>query len=180
MAISQFYLTGHSFGGYVVGNYAVKYHQYIKKLLLLSPIGVRELTPEEIKAGSADWENRFKGRKGPPKWARMIAKAGWGKKVSPFGLARFAGKKTALKYISRYVENRQKVETDNQREAVTNYMYQIFMRPGTTEYALMILFNLGLLAHLPLGTKEKLLSPDFPIAVSFIYGENDWVRNGVD
>lgn len=39
--IKDFYLAGHSFGGYLVGNYAVKYHQHIRKLLLLSPIGVR-------------------------------------------------------------------------------------------------------------------------------------------
>ena len=38
--IKDFYLAGHSFGGYIVGNYASKYHQYVRKLLLLSPIGV--------------------------------------------------------------------------------------------------------------------------------------------
>jgi hypothetical protein len=60
-------------------------------LLLLSPVGIRELTPEEIEAGGQNWEKRFEGRRGPPKWARFIAKVGWGKKVSPFGLARFIG-----------------------------------------------------------------------------------------
>ena len=39
--LTDFYLVGHSFGGYLVGNYAAKYHQHIKKVLLLSPIGVR-------------------------------------------------------------------------------------------------------------------------------------------
>ena len=39
--LKDFYLSGHSFGGYLVSNYAVKYPQYIKKLLLLSPIGVK-------------------------------------------------------------------------------------------------------------------------------------------
>lgn len=35
-----FFLAGHSFGGYVCGNYAAKYPQHIRKLLMLSPVGV--------------------------------------------------------------------------------------------------------------------------------------------
>jgi pimeloyl-ACP methyl ester carboxylesterase len=41
MKLDQFYLAAHSFGGFVCGNYAHKYPQHIKKLLMLSPIGVR-------------------------------------------------------------------------------------------------------------------------------------------
>lgn len=32
---------GHSFGGYIAANYAIKYHQFLKKLILLSPIGIK-------------------------------------------------------------------------------------------------------------------------------------------
>ena len=38
--LDDFYLAGHSFGGYIAGNYASKYHKHIRKLLLLSPFGV--------------------------------------------------------------------------------------------------------------------------------------------
>ena len=38
--ITNFILAGHSFGGYTAGIYACKYHRHIKKLLMLSPIGV--------------------------------------------------------------------------------------------------------------------------------------------
>jgi len=38
--LTGFILAGHSFGGYVVGHYACRYPQHIKKLLMLSPIGV--------------------------------------------------------------------------------------------------------------------------------------------
>ena len=44
MEISDFYLAGHSFGGYIVGNYAVKYHHHLKKVILMSPIGVKSKT----------------------------------------------------------------------------------------------------------------------------------------
>ena len=39
--LKDFYLVGHSFGGYVVGNYALKHHDKIKKLILLSPLGLK-------------------------------------------------------------------------------------------------------------------------------------------
>lgn len=39
--LTGFYAAAHSFGGYIMGNYAVKYHQHIKKVVLLSPIGIR-------------------------------------------------------------------------------------------------------------------------------------------
>ena len=40
-SITDFYLAGHSYGGYIAGHYALKYHQHIKKLLMISPLGVR-------------------------------------------------------------------------------------------------------------------------------------------
>jgi len=41
MGLTDFFLAGHSFGGHLAGHYAIKYHQHIKKLLLLSPVGIR-------------------------------------------------------------------------------------------------------------------------------------------
>lgn len=55
-------------------------------------------------------------------------------------------------------------------------MYQIYARPGKTEHALMILFSQSILAHIPLGTAEKLLNPNFRFGVSFVYGDSDWIR----
>jgi len=51
------------------------------------------------------------------------------------------------------------------------------LRPGTTEYAILVSFGVGLVCHLPLESVEKLADPNFPIPVSFIYGDNDWVTN---
>ena len=39
--LTDFYLMGHSFGAYLASHYTVKYHQHVKKLLLLSPLGVK-------------------------------------------------------------------------------------------------------------------------------------------
>ena len=39
--LKDFFLVGHSFGGWMVGNYMSKYHENVKKAMLLSPIGLR-------------------------------------------------------------------------------------------------------------------------------------------
>jgi cardiolipin-specific phospholipase len=113
--------------------------------------------------------------KGPPGWAKALISWGWEKNISPFSFARFAGRTGTLKFIAGYVKNRQKVDNEDQASAIRDYMYQVFMRPGTTESALMMCFELGFYSKVtPLGHPDKLLA--MPIPVSFIYGENDWVK----
>jgi pimeloyl-ACP methyl ester carboxylesterase len=58
---------------------------------------------------------------------------------------------------------------------MSDYMYQIIMRAGVTEYAIHLMFNADLHAHLPLAASDKLGSPTFPVPVSFFYGDSDWV-----
>ena len=70
MAITGFYLAGHSFGGYIVGNYAVQYHRHVKKIILMSPIGVKERTSGET---PRDLLKKFEGGKnGNPKIFRIF------------------------------------------------------------------------------------------------------------
>ena len=56
MGLETFFLAGHSFGGYISGNYALRHPQRVKKLLLLSPLGMR-VKPE----GENDWQ-RFQDK----------------------------------------------------------------------------------------------------------------------
>jgi len=49
LGIEEFYLGGHSFGGYMACHYALKYQSRIKKLLLISPVGInKETDPRNI------------------------------------------------------------------------------------------------------------------------------------
>jgi hypothetical protein len=45
------------------------------------------------------------------------------------------------------------------------------MRQGTTEYALMVLFNSNLLAKIPLSNNDRLADPNFPLPISIIFGD---------
>ena len=64
-------MAGHSFGGYIVGNYALKYHMNIKKLILLSPVGLRQpnlqQTYEEL-----DKENNLNDEDTHPAWFALL------------------------------------------------------------------------------------------------------------
>ena len=64
------------------------------------------------------------------------------------------------------------------KETMTQYIYQIFAREGTTEYAIQVNFNFALDCRTPLGDKFK--KSQLPFDFSFIYGEIDWVRLYVD
>ena len=88
MDITDFYLVGHSFGGYQVGLYACKYPFHIRKLVLASPIGVK---PSQAAGEELDLDAKFKGRRRPPKIILKIAEYGFAKKISPFGALRTLG-----------------------------------------------------------------------------------------
>ena len=45
-SLTFFVLAGHGMGGYIAGNYAMKYQKHVRKLLLLSPMGIRPSEPD--------------------------------------------------------------------------------------------------------------------------------------
>ena len=86
---TNFYLSGHSFGGYLCGLYALKYPQHVKKLLLCSPIGVNVRSDKQNK----NVRERLRRRKeesglGPPDWAVNFTKFLWSNKLTPFWFGR--------------------------------------------------------------------------------------------
>jgi pimeloyl-ACP methyl ester carboxylesterase len=85
--VTDFILMGHSFGGYICGNYAVKYHHHLRKLILISSIGIRVKEPGESEFGRVMdkmKEARDQGIKPPPLWAKLMLKFAWARKITPF------------------------------------------------------------------------------------------------
>lgn len=41
--LTEFSFVGHSFGGYLSCHYALRYPQHVKKLILLSPVGLTDI-----------------------------------------------------------------------------------------------------------------------------------------
>jgi hypothetical protein len=77
--------------------------------------------------------------------------------------------------ITNYMKTR--IEDEWEQTIVGAYTYQIFMKEnGTSEYALLVNFTKALQCYLPLGTADKLANPEFPIPVSIVLGDDDWMR----
>ena len=99
MSLTNFYLAGHSFGGYICGHYAYRYPEHLKKILMLSPAGVVWVPPDfDIT------QMKFKNGKKPNKLFKSIATSIWEKKWSPFGVMRtskFIGKKIIKSYLKK-------------------------------------------------------------------------------
>ena len=47
--LTDFILVGHSFGGYIAGMYTERYSKHVKKLILMSPIGLRVPEKGEVR-----------------------------------------------------------------------------------------------------------------------------------
>jgi len=109
MGLQQFLLAGHSFGGYVSGNYTLKHPQRVQRLLLLSPLGIR-VKPE----GEDDWQRfqaksdqvKKQGGSPPPAFLKLMIKSLWNVKVSPISFARVLGLHQTKKLIDDYMSRR--------------------------------------------------------------------------
>jgi pimeloyl-ACP methyl ester carboxylesterase len=98
--LKGFILAGHSYGGYIAGNYALKYPSNIKKILFLSPIGITKRNADKSK-----WLKEKSGR-GPPAFIRPFAEYIFKKKISPFAVGRKLGTSFTKRAIKGYVEKR--------------------------------------------------------------------------
>lgn len=169
LGLTGFYLAAHSFGGYLMGTYASLNPQHVKKLILLSPLGIKNRPPNfDVK------RMHYPSGYGPPQWAKGISEKMWGK-INPQSIARkVATEKTVRKFISKYLNKHMPVPPD-EHQALQDLVFQMFKRPGSTETALTKLFDCGLHAHNPLQSPARLLNPDLPFPISIVYGDRDWM-----
>jgi pimeloyl-ACP methyl ester carboxylesterase len=109
--LTNFFLSGHSFGGYLAGLYASKFALHIRKLLLVSPIGFTDepaaFTYSGIRfRGGNDENGNPIQRVGPPTIVMPFTNWFWDKKISPFWVQRKLGQGLTRKFISSYVDKR--------------------------------------------------------------------------
>lgn len=138
---------------------------------MLSPVGV-PIKPEEIES---DERQQIPGKKGPPKFVKSIANSAWKNKWSPFGAMRKSGSLIGRKMVKSYMKRRMADLPEEEFNTMLDYMHQIFMRDGSTEYAIFICFTMGMWAINPLESEIRLSNPGFNLPMSFFYGDRDWM-----
>lgn len=77
------HLAGHSLGGYLAAQYALKYSKNIKSLILISPVGLPEQPDRDTRAKSDQLS-----------WGMYTASTAWLANITPQTFVRMAGKLT--------------------------------------------------------------------------------------
>ncbi|KAJ2733393.1 hypothetical protein IW152_003131 [Coemansia sp. BCRC 34962] len=191
MQIDKMVLCGHSFGGYMVGVYALKYPQHVEKLVLLSPIGVPEAPhdlenkiwqgyePIHRKLHPKEGEYRMKSNNeapvysGKPSWQRLLlfrtSLYMWDSNYSPQWVVRMCGplgKRLVSWYIRRF-----SLLTDEQRSGMAAYAHQHAQLAESSASSLGDFLRPGGFARKPLVNRV----PDVVMPTVFFYGSHDWV-----
>lgn len=155
MGLDKVTLLGHSLGGYIFAQYAMRYPQHVSVLLLLSPVGV-PTPPAEHTLNSTIFR---------------IVRAVWGSGVTPAAFGRALGPLGSLA-VARFSHFRfQKLDSE-QRVLLGAYLYQHNCRlPVCAEHSITVVLKPGARASLPIIEDiDKLRVP-----TGWIYGRWDWM-----
>lgn len=168
--LKRFYMGGHSFGGYISAQYALKYPSRVNGLHLFSPTGLTAKHEEEVPrewAANMSWSKRqfwllyfqayskvlFKERLTPPEFIRK----------HPY-MGKF--------FIRSYIQLLYGTNFEH-AEAVSDYLFEMFMIPGGSEKAIHhVLKPPRLGAHIPL---ESFITDHLKLPIYCYYGVEDWV-----
>jgi len=155
--------------------YALKYPGRLKKLILVSPVGIPE-DPNAVEAdlpepASSTMQNEFTQsqqdmtttvkprRRQLSKWVTYL----WDANISPFSVVRLFGP-LGPSLVSGWTSMRFRHLPEAERQALHDYAYSLFRQPGSGEYVLAYILAPGAFARSPLikriqGVGRQVLAP---------------------
>ena len=177
VGIDDMVLVGHSLGGFLGAQYALKYPESVKGVTLVSPVGLPEPPPS----------SEVPPPQSLPSTLRALQVL-WSKNVTPQQIVRTLGpwgRDVANNVVSRRFGHRW---SDAESRLISDYLWHATVAPASGEYAMNSVLKivwkrqvlpvgkraiLGVFAHDPIGTRLS----DLPGPVRVIYGDNDWLRS---
>jgi len=166
--IEKMTLAGHSMGGYLSVAYCEKYPERIDQLLLLSPAGVPEETPESIEQRRTRFMSSTTRRLVYGFFSSL-----WEGGYTPGMVMRTIPESQGRYLVEGYVRNRlPAIQDPEERAVLAEYMYTGSILPGSGEYGLGRLLSPGAIAKKPLLRRIPKLDVR---KVSFLYGVRDWM-----
>jgi len=174
--IEKMNLAGHSMGGYLGVAYCEKYPDRVHRLLLLSPVGVPDPTPEERAQQQLKFRSTSYSRLILYKMFRTFYDNGY----TPGSVMRLLPESRGRQLVDGYVNGRLPAITDPDEQTIlSEYMYTGSILPPSGEFCLGQLLGPGVIAHKPCLHRIPKLQVKH---VSFLYGINDWmdVQGGLD
>jgi len=151
--------------------------------MLISPVGFTykpegySLEKMKLKAKKDENGEDIK-RVGPPAFVSKLIPSIWSRRVSPFYVARKLPTSLSKKWIKGYVTGRLgKGESEEYQQSLADYLFQIFIAPGTTEESLFVAFDVGLFPVNNLCEEHRLGNKSLAFDYSFVFGSRDWVNS---
>jgi cardiolipin-specific phospholipase len=174
-----FILVGHSLGGYLSTVYASKYPENVRKLVLLSPVGIPR-APEQrldqpVSHDSQDDEStrRIQEYRRKYRHLRRLFTWFWTRDITPHAVLRVSGPYFGRWLSWKYAHRRfQHCLPEAARDLLAAYVYEMCVRGNPSgEYALNAILLPGAWAKQPLCERwDKVRVPTI-----FFYGEQDWM-----
>jgi pimeloyl-ACP methyl ester carboxylesterase len=160
--LERIYLMGHSFGGYIASNYALKFPHRVKKLLLVSPVAIPEPPPRP--------QHRYFTR-----WPRPVAELlafCWQHDVTPQSFVRFLGPFGPL-VVNKFMRWRLSWSPGlfTHIDLIADYLMHCNAGPACSDKALNKVLMPGAHARRPLEPRMNELA----CATHFMYGAHDWM-----
>jgi abhydrolase domain-containing protein 5 len=168
--LKKFYMGGHSFGGYISVQYALKYSNRVNGLYLFSPTGVTEKHEEEPPrewAAKMSWTKRQFWLMYFQVYSRIL----WKEKLTP---PQFIRNHSSLGkfFIRSYIQVLYGTNLEH-AELVSDFLFEMFLIPGGSEKAIhYVLKPPRCGAHIPL---EAIIQKYLKLPIYCYYGEEDWV-----
>lgn len=160
MNLKEMILLGHSFGGYIVCSYALKYPDYVKSLLLADPWGFSEYSEEE------------KPDTPIPLWINLIVKSS--QYVSPMAVFRWSGQLGVQIFKQLRPDFRKKFMTImDDPELIYSYLYYVNNLNPTGEAGFKAVSRYFGFAKNPMIRRIDKIKSHIPIG--FIYGSRSWI-----
>jgi cardiolipin-specific phospholipase len=166
--IDKMILAGHSMGGYMSVAYAERYPQHVEQLLLISPVGVPEESPDVMARrdamSQASW--RFWLLRNLAQNVFHFSSAG--------AILRTMPEKQGHSMILNYVQKRLPAITDpHEQYAVAEYLYANNILPGSGEHCINRVLTPFAYAKKPQHHRIPQLQVQ---NITFLYGSQDWME----
>lgn len=166
LKIEEFILCGHSLGGYLATNYALRYKHHLKRLVLMSPAGITGIDK------NFNLEKHIQSLGFMRRQFLKLASKMWNKKYTPNTLYKktgFLGRYALKLYVTKRWSS-----TKQEAKPLQTYFDKILSMPESSESAIHYL--LGMPRARAILPMEGYIAKELKnLEIIFIYGDIDWM-----
>ncbi|ORY75740.1 Alpha/Beta hydrolase protein, partial [Protomyces lactucae-debilis] len=171
--LSQLVLVAHSFGAYLAVRYAQRFPNYIKQLILISPVGMNENPYQDARACLLGDAALLTAKPANP--LPWFIQHLWDTGYTPFDFLRWAGPfgpklMSAWSHTLVVPSSTSHNSKDCAKHRIHDYAFRVFSLPASTERLLSYILAPG--AH----AREALMGQlPMHVPILLIYGKRDWM-----